>query len=73
MIVVGAALGDHVDGGAFGASIFGGKTLGADLELLHGFQRKLHDRPADGVVFVIDAVHGDVDVAATRPLIEMIA
>ncbi len=65
MIAVGARLGDHVDGSAFRAAIFCGEALGADLEFLHGFERKLHDGTADGVVFVIDTVDGDVDVATT--------
>ena len=65
VIVVGARLGDHVDGSAFRAAIFGGEALGADLEFLHGFERKLHDGTADGVVFIIDTIDGDVDVATT--------
>ena len=64
VIGVGALLGDHVDGGAFGAAVLGREALRADLEFLHGFQGKLHDRSADGVVLVVDAVDGDVDVAA---------
>ena len=62
--VIGSRLGDHVDGGAFGAAIGRRETLRADQELFHRFQGKLHDRPADGAVFVVDAVDGDVGVAA---------
>src|SRR5262249_47494003 len=62
--VVGAALGDDVDGRAFTAPVGGGKALGADFEFLHGFQRKLHHRSAHRIVLVVDAVYRHVDVAA---------
>ena len=53
-----------VDRGAFTAAVGGGKTLGADVELLDSFERQLHHGAPDGVVFVVDTVHGDVDIAA---------
>ncbi len=62
--LVGAALGDDVDGGAFRAAVLSREALGADVKLLHGFKGKLHHRSADSVVFVVDAVDGDVDVAS---------
>ena len=64
MVAVGSLLGDHVDGGAFGAAVFSGEALGADLKFLDGFERQLHHRIAEGVVFVVNTVHGDVDVTA---------
>ena len=64
VITVAAALGDDVDGGAFRAAVLGREALGADLELLNGFERKLHHRAADGVVLVVDAVQGHVHVTA---------
>ena len=62
--MVRSPLGDHVDGGAFRAAVFCREALGADLELLNGFERHLHDGAADGVVLVVDAIDGHVDVAA---------
>src|SRR5262249_8363715 len=58
-----AGLGDDVDRRAFAPTVGGGEALRADDEFLHGFERELHHRTADGVVFVINAVDGDVDVA----------
>src|SRR5581483_8435159 len=65
VIGVRSRFGNHVDGPAFRATVLRREALRADLELLHGFQRKLHDRSADGVVFVVNAVDCDINVAST--------
>src|SRR6185369_1063239 len=64
VVLVRARLGDHVDGGAFGAAVGGRETLRRNREFLHGFQRKLHDRTTDGVVLV---VHTIVSVVVIEP------
>ena len=68
VIAVGSRLGDHVDGRALRSSICGREALGADGKLLHGFQRKLHDRATDGAVLIVDSVYGDVHIAAVLPI-----
>ncbi len=40
------------------------EAVGADFELFDGFEGKLLDSAADGVVFVVDAVDGGVGVTA---------
>ena len=62
--LIGAGFGDDVESGAFAAAVLGGEAVGADLELLHGFEGKLHDGTADGVVLVVDTVDGGVGVAS---------
>ena len=62
--LIGAGFGDDVESGAFAAAVLGGEAVGADLELLHGFEGKLHDGAADGVVLVVDSVDGGVGVAS---------
>ena len=68
MPIVGSAFGDYVHGRAFATPVGRGETLRADIEFLNSPQWELHDRAADSVVFVIDAVHRDVHVAATRAI-----
>ena len=57
-----AGLGDHVDGGALRTAIHSRKALRTDLKLLHRFQGQLHDRPAHGIVLVVDPVDRYVDI-----------
>src|SRR5215469_115698 len=59
-----AGLGDDVDGCAFAAAVGGGIPLRGYVEFLDGGKRQLHDRAADSVVLVVDAVHCHVDVSA---------
>ena len=60
---IAARLGNHVNSRALGFSIRCRETLCADLEFFHGFKWKLHHRPANSVVLVIDTVDGHVDIA----------
>src|SRR5438105_15284672 len=64
MNLVGTRFGDYVDGSPFRASVHRGEALRRNLEFLHGFGRKLHDRAAYGVVLVVDTIDGDVHIAA---------
>ena len=64
MKLIGSGFGDDVESSAFAAAVLGGEAVGADLELLHGFEGKLHDCAADGVVLVVDSVDGGVGVAS---------
>ena len=68
MKIAAACLGNNIYRGAFAASVDGGEALRADNKLLNRFQRKLHYRSADGVVFVVDAVDRNVHVATARPV-----
>src|SRR5215813_10479107 len=65
MVVIRAGLGDHVDGSSFGAAVCRRGALRANYEFLDSFQRKLHNGATDGVVLVVHAVDGGVDVATT--------
>src|SRR5207237_9586571 len=64
MKLIGAGFGYDIESCAFAAAVLGGEAAGADLELLHGFEGKLHDGSADGVVLVVDSVDGGVGVAS---------
>ena len=64
VINVGALFRDHVDGSAFGAAVFGREALRTDLEFLDRFQGKLHYRAANCIVFVVNTIDGDIDIAA---------
>src|SRR5258708_17841870 len=68
VIVVGARLGNHVDGGAFGTSVDCRKSLRANHKFLDGLQGKRHDRAAYGVVLVVHSFDGDVDVSPARAI-----
>src|SRR2546422_561902 len=68
VIVVRAELRNQVDGGAFRTPVGGREALRADHEFLNSLERKLHHRTADGVVFVVDAIDGYVDVAPALPI-----
>src|SRR5579864_5551054 len=50
--LVGAGLGDDVDGGTFAAAVGGGETLRGNVEFLNGGKRQLHHGAADSVVLV---------------------
>ena len=65
---VGTALGDHVDRRALAPPIGRAEPLCRNIEFLHGFERKLHHRPAHRVVLVVDSVDGDVHVASGGPV-----
>src|SRR5262249_54839261 len=55
---------DYVDGSSLRPAVDRREALGGHLEFLHGFRRKLHDRAANRVVFVVDSVDADIHVAA---------
>src|ERR1700694_978312 len=64
--VVRSGAGDDVDHAARGASVFGGITVGDDLEFLHRF---LGDGGADSVDSIVGGVGAiDVDQVGTAPL-----
>src|SRR5260370_12682487 len=65
---VGSTLGKHIYCGAFAAPIGGRKALRGNIEFFDGFERELHDRPADSAVFVVDSIDGDIHVAAARSI-----
>ena len=62
--VVGAGLGYDVDGRTFTAAVYRREPLRADIELEDGFKRELHNRAANRVVFVVNAVDRHVDVSS---------
>jgi hypothetical protein len=66
--IVGAGLGDDVECGTLTSSVCGREAVGADIELLHRFERQLHDGAADRIVFVVDAVYGGIGVASARTI-----
>ncbi len=63
---IAAALGHHVHRRAFAAPVRRRKALRRNIELLDGFERQLHYRPAHRTVLVVDAIDRHVDVAPTR-------
>src|SRR5262245_46402616 len=64
VVVVRSRFGDYVDGGACRAAVYSREALRGDLEFLHRLRRKLHHGAAYGVVLVVNAVDGYVDVAS---------
>ena len=56
-------LSHHINRGSFTTPIDRGEPLRANHKFLNRFERELHHRPANGVVFVVDSVDRNVDVA----------
>ena len=65
MELVRSALGDDIDSRALRSAVFSREALRADVVFLNSLERKLHHHAADRVVLVVDAIDGDVHVAAT--------
>src|SRR5436190_22921951 len=68
MKLVAAGLSHDIHGGAFAATVDCRKALCADHEFLNRFERKLHHRPADGVIFIVNSVNCNVYVTAARSI-----
>ena len=62
--LVGAALGDDLEGAAVGAARVGAEALGLEVELADRVEREVLHQAADRVVVVVAAVDQVVDVAA---------
>src|SRR5215813_3825704 len=68
MIFAASGLCNHIYRCTFATPIKGGEPLCADHKFLDGLKRKLHHRPANRIVLIINTVNCYIDVTAARPV-----
>ena len=61
-----AAPGHHIDGGTLAPAVGSRKSLRRNHEFLNCIERQLHDRPAHGIILIIDPIDCHIHVASAR-------